>query len=92
MYYVYVIQPVDRSNYFYIGYSSDLKKRIESHNTGQNKSTKHTQWRLVYYEAYITAQSARQRDQRLKKNKRMRSLLLDRIKSSLEPFSGEGSS
>ena len=82
MFYVYVIQAeVDQR--FYLGYSSDLKRRVKAHNQGANKSTKYSQWRLVYYEAYQSESYARQREASLKRNERMRSFLYKRIKASL---------
>lgn len=34
----------------YYGYTSDLKKRIEEHNTGKTKYTKgHIPWKLAWY-------------------------------------------
>ncbi len=93
MYYVYVLQSVTTDRH-YLGYSSDLKERLKAHNEGNNRSTRHSQWRLVYYEAYTSAPYARQREASLKRNERMRSLLYKRIEASMktEPFSGGGSS
>jgi len=50
MYYVYVIQ--NELGELYIGQSSNLRARLEAHNSDKNKSTKHHKWELVYYEAY----------------------------------------
>ena len=83
MFYVYVLQ-AEADQRFYLGYSSDLKRRVEAHNRGKNKSTKYSKWRLVYYEAYLSERYARQREASLKRNERMRSLLYKRIKASLE--------
>ncbi len=82
MHYVYVIQNEDEG--FYLGYTSDLKKRVFDHNKGYNKSTRGKTWRLVYYEAYVTVQAARRREHLLKHGGRSKQLLLERIKNSLE--------
>ncbi len=89
MYYVYVLQS-EKDGRFYLGYSSDLKARLRSHNAGYNKSTKYSKWRLVYYEAYQSESYARGREASLKHNERMRSFVYKRIKASLneEQFSG----
>ena len=81
MYYVYVIR--NESNEFYIGYSADLKKRLADHNSGGTYSTKGHQWELVYYEAYVHERYARKREQALKRNRRMNTFLMERIKESL---------
>ncbi|HBD02628.1 TPA: hypothetical protein DD448_03265 [Candidatus Collierbacteria bacterium] len=65
MYYVYILE--DRNNKLYIGYSSDLKKRLISHASGTTYTTKRmNQPQLVYYEAYSTEQLARNRESKLK--------------------------
>ena len=81
MYYVYVIQ--NEVNEFYIGYSENLEKRLANHNSGGTQSTKSHQWKLVYYEAYANEMYARKREQSLKKNRRMKTFLLERVKESL---------
>lgn len=52
MYYVYVIKSkIDGE--LYIGSTSDLRKRIKSHNSGKVKSTKNRKpFNLCFYEAY----------------------------------------
>ena len=52
---------------FYIGSTSDLKKRFYQHNHMQNISTKSgAPWELVYYEAFLTKGLAVQREHNLK--------------------------
>ena len=93
MNYVYVLE-AETDHRFYLGYSSDLRTGLESHNAGKNQSTKYSKWRLVYYEAYRSLEYAREREASLKRNQRMRKLLYTRIKASMEAeqFSGGGSS
>ena len=83
MFYVYVIQSIEDTDRFYLGYSADLKRRVASHNSGENRSTRYTRWRLVYYEAYLTETSARRRESKLKRNSNMRHYLMARIKEGL---------
>ncbi len=81
MFYVYVLQNVKEANDYYLGYSSNLRERLKSHNAGKNKSTKNKTWKVVYYEAYESETIARQREYKLKHNPRMRQLLMERVKS-----------
>ena len=84
MYYVYVLQNIYNLGDYYLGYSNDLKRRLNEHNNGENKSSKGKSWRLVYYEAYLSEEYARQREFRLKRNRRMKQFLLERIRESLK--------
>ena len=81
MYYVYVIQ--NEKHEFYTGYSANLTKRLADHNAGGTHSTQGHQWELVYYEAYVSETYAREREQALKKNRRMKTFLLKRVEESL---------
>ena len=84
MYYVYVIQALSNPAIFYTGCTHDLRQRFASHNAGKNKSTRMYQWKLVYYEAYLTLSAARKREYRLKHNGKAKFQLLKRIKESLK--------
>ena len=84
MFYVYVLQSKSDENGFYLGSTIDLKRRLKSHNQGENKATKGNQWKLVYYEAYITLAAARQREHKLKQDGRSKRYLMQRIKESLK--------
>ncbi len=83
MFYVYVLNSVTSDKRFYIGSTKDLKARLESHNQSENKATKHHQWKLVYYEAYVTECAARKREQILKHHGKTKQALMIRIKASL---------
>ena len=66
MFYVYVIESKS-SGKWYIGYSADLKKRIQRHNQSGNVSTaKRGPWKLIYYEAYLDKKDALGREGFLK--------------------------
>ena len=68
MFYVYVLKSKTKINKFYIGFSSNLRRRVHEHNNSQNKSTKHgIPWQLIYYEAYQSEQLAREREHVIKK-------------------------
>ena len=83
MFYVYLLQNVNNREDFYLGYSSDLKRRVNEHNSGKNQSTKGKSWLVVYYEAYTTMEAARYRERVLKHDGRVRRFLMDRIKKHI---------
>ncbi|HNW71884.1 MAG TPA: GIY-YIG nuclease family protein [Candidatus Paceibacterota bacterium] len=67
MYYIYLLESKNDKSW-YIGYSSNLKKRLQNHlsgNGGQTTSRK-TDWRLIYYEAYVDKRDAIGREKFLK--------------------------
>lgn len=65
-YYVYVLQSMKNKN-LYIGYTTDLKARLNKHNAGLNLSTKpYLPWQLIHYEAYRNEKDAKRREGYLK--------------------------
>ena len=90
-----MLQNRDDAKEFYLGYSENLKRRFEDHNLGRSRATRGRQWRLVYYEAYLTKEAAMKREHVLKGDGRTRRYLMERIRTMLalghrenEPFSG----
>ncbi len=68
----------------YIGYTIDLRKRLDQHNHGENLSTKSgVPWTLIYYESYISGKDARKRELQLKQFKSAYSFLKRRIADSI---------
>jgi len=65
MYYVYVLKGLNTGK-CYVGTTSDLITRLKVHNSGENISTRHDKWKLVYYEAYQNKSLALKRESRLK--------------------------
>jgi putative endonuclease len=52
---------------FYIGYSTDLKKRFQQHNDGESQATKPFRpYKLIFYEAFLSDRDARNREEYLK--------------------------
>ena len=79
MNYVYLIQSL-HDNRYYIGYSADLKQRIQEHNSGKARYTKKFRpWKLLYYEAYASKKLARDREQKLKQHGKRYTELLKRV-------------
>lgn len=65
MHYVYILRLCDKS--LYIGYSSDLKSRIKTHNAGSVSSTKNFRpLNLIYYSGFISKKKAKDFEQYLK--------------------------
>lgn len=71
MYYTYVLYGGKR---FYIGYTSNLKRRLHEHSLGKVKSTKNLNVKLIFYEAFISKLSARSREKYFKTTKGKRAL------------------
>jgi len=65
-YYVYVLLS-KKDDELYIGYTQDLERRIEEHNTKKNFSTKsRLPLLLVYVEACLNEEDAKRRENYLK--------------------------
>ena len=66
MHYVYVLRSV-RDHGFYIGYSSNLRRRLRQHTEGNSLATSYRgPWKLIYYEAYLEQADALGREKYLK--------------------------
>jgi putative endonuclease len=66
MFYVYVLHSITDHG-LYIGYSTDLKRRLSEHKQGASAATKYRgPWKLIYYEAYIERGDASGRERYLK--------------------------
>ncbi len=67
MHYVYVLKS-DKDKKLYIGYTNDLRKKIQEHNAKKSISTEsRAPFRLVYCEAYFSAKDAKERERKLKR-------------------------
>ena len=84
MYIVYIIQhSADKE--IYIGFTTNLEKRLIAHNGKLNRSTrrKSGNWKLVYAEAYRSEKDARMREKKLKHHGSSKHELKKRIANSL---------
>ena len=67
MYYVYLLEnKLDKS--WYIGYTTDLKRRLAEHQSGNGGKTtgKKIGWNLIYFECYLNQKDALGREKFLK--------------------------
>ena len=85
MYYIYILKSHRYEDKIYIGFTTDLKRRIMEHKNGKNVATRRLlPVELVYYEAYRSKKDAKNREYRLKQYGNALSHLKRRISFSLE--------
>ena len=81
--YTYIVKCSDET--LYTGWTNNLKKRLEAHNSG--KGAKYTKNRrpveLVYFEEYDTKQEAMKREYAIKQPSRQKKLALIRSHQSI---------
>ena len=71
---MYVLRSESDSD-FYIGFSTDLKRRLSEHTQGAAFATKSRgPWKLIYYEAYTESEDAEGGEKFLKSGARRRFL------------------
>jgi len=69
MYFTYILKSRN-FDYFYIGHTADLEKRLSEHNSGRVKSTKkYLPWEIIYYESINTKSEAYKRELQIKSYK-----------------------
>jgi putative endonuclease len=72
-YYVYVLKSIEEKAVTYVGYTSDIKKRIQLHNLGKGaKFTRGRKWKLIYREKFNSKKEAILREYYIKKNRTLR--------------------
>ena len=81
-YFVYLIGNYKKSRLItYVGYTNNLKKRLNLHNTGRGaKFTKGRTWKLLYYEKHLTKKEAILRENYIKKNRKLRNSIKEKYK------------
>ncbi|OIO52945.1 hypothetical protein AUJ46_06440 [Candidatus Peregrinibacteria bacterium CG1_02_54_53] len=89
MFHVSILQSED-SDDLYVGFTSNLKKRLHAHNQGENTSTRSHRWTLVYYESFLSEQDARRRERMLKQYGQSLGMLKKRISGSLKGSKSAG--
>ncbi len=84
-YFVYLIISVKKKKPItYVGYTSDITKRIKLHNESKGaKFTKGRNWTLVYKKWYKTKSSAMKNEYKLKKDQKKRNIIKNNFLKSL---------
>lgn len=83
MFYVYILLS-QKDDKFYIGYTSDLKKRIIQHKEGKVISTsKRLPVKLIYFEGYLKKEDA-ERNEKYYKTTKGREDLRKKLKTFLK--------
>ena len=80
-YFVYLLESNLKNNkkISYVGYTNNIKKRINLHNSGKGaKFTRGKKWKLVYYEKYDSKSTALKEEFRLKKNYKLRKKIINK--------------
>ena len=73
-YYVYLIVAVVKNRTIsYVGYTNNIKKRINLHNDSKGaKFTRGKKWKLIHYKSYVLKRDAMKEEYKLKKNYKLR--------------------
>ena len=72
-YYVYMLKSLGKEPVTYVGYTKDLKKRINQHNNSKGaKFTRGRKWKLIYKESFKSKNKAISREYYIKNNKSLR--------------------
>ena len=72
-YFVYMLKSVSKESVTYVGYTNNLKKRINLHNSNKGaKFTRGRKWKLIYKEKFNSKKEAISREYYIKKNRSLR--------------------
>ena len=73
---VYMLKSIGKKVVTYVGYTKNLKKRINLHNSGKGaKFTRGRKWKLIYKEKISTKNQAISREYYIKNNRKLRNLI-----------------
>ena len=80
-YYVYMLRSLNKNPVTYVGYTSNLSKRIKLHNDGKGaKFTRGRKWKLIYKEKIHSKSKAISREYYIKNNKTLRNKIKNKDK------------
>ena len=72
-YHVYMLKSLGKESITYVGYTNDLKKRINLHNNSKGaKFTRGRKWKLIYKEKLNSKKEAISREYYIKNNRTFR--------------------
>ena len=73
VYYVYMLKSKSVKPVTYVGFTSNLQKRINLHNSGKGaKFTRGRKWKLIYKEKFKSKREAISREYYIKNNRSLR--------------------
>ena len=76
-----MLKSIEKKPVTYVGYSSDLLKRIKLHNSGKGaKFTRGRKWRLIYKEKLSSKNKAISREYYIKNNRTFRNKIKNKYK------------
>ena len=76
IYYVYMLKSKSIKPITYVGYTNNVKNRLNLHNTSKGaRFTKGRKWELIYYKKYSIKSNAMKGEYRLKKDYKLRNLI-----------------
>ena len=80
-YFVYMLKSLGKESVTYVGYTSDLKKRIKLHNNNKGaKFTRGRRWKMIYKEKLDSKKEAISREYYIKKNRSLRNKIKIKFK------------
>ena len=72
-YFVYMLKSLSKESVTYVGYTNNLKKRINLHNSNKGaKFTRGRKWKLIYKEKFNSKKEAISREYYIKNNRNLR--------------------
>ena len=72
-YFVYMLKSKGKKTITYVGYTNNLKRRIDLHNNSKGaKFTRGRKWKLIYKEVYRTKKESISREYYIKNNRSLR--------------------
>ncbi len=83
MYYLYILKSKNK-NWYYVGITDSLIKRLAEHNSGKTRSTKpYRPFEIVYTEEFESKSECRKRELFIKNNHAAKQALIQRINMAL---------
>ena len=78
---MYMLKSISKKPVTYVGYTKNLKKRIQLHNAGKGaKFTRGRTWKLIYKEILNSKSKAISREYYIKNNKSLRKKIKEKNK------------
>ena len=79
-FYVYMLKSLNPKKGIYVGYSKDLRKRIDLHNNGKGaKFTRGNKWKVIYKKKFQSKSKAMSYENKLKKNRKLKLSILKEV-------------